>query len=498
MKRNKIGLLVAVIGLVVALGACNDEKDLPDQVIVIGSGLGGHATVYSALESGAKVLWIEKNKDLGGSTAIASGTFSAAGTRLQKANGIEDSVELFKQDLNRIGKGKADQALLNLFATKATDVWEWFVDHGFEVSPRGPYIDPVHSPYSVARTYSPAKSPSGSEYNKVLLAEMKPYEANLTIKKSTKATKLIVYKGRIIGVKTEGVDGAKDYYGKAVILATGGFGSNFEAIAKRMPKYAQLRSVTVPGATGDGLWMAEEVGAQLVNMDYLVGYFGAIAEENTKAASFGTLTSGFAERWKGDVWLTLEGKRFIDEDGYDEDPREMAIDTIPEQTSIIIFDQASIDRNGGVAKMPIRNFDAWLAKGYGVKKANSIEELAKAFGLPVEVVLKTVAQVNENAANGKDAQFNKAENYPIATPPFYGVKSYGTIFFTQGGIKTNDRLEVISTTGSVIPGLFAVGEVQGSMQWNGLGIAGGSGNTPPLVFGFEAGRHAAAIKIDSK
>jgi succinate dehydrogenase/fumarate reductase flavoprotein subunit len=239
--------------------------------------------------------------------------------------------------------------------------------------------------------------------------------------------------------------------------------------------------------------MAEEAGAQLVNMDYLVGYFGAIAEEGTKVSSFGSLTSSFADRWKGDVWLTLEGKRFIDEDGSDEDPRETAIDGIPEQTALIVFDQAAIDRNGG--KLPVRNFDQWLAKGYGVKKADTVEELAGAFGLPVDAVAKTIAQVNRYAETGVDAEFGKAENFPVSQPPYYGIKSYGTIFMTQGGVRTNARMEVIAKGGDVLPGLFAAGEVQGTAQWGGFGYAGGSGNTPPLVFGLEAGRNAAAILI---
>jgi flavocytochrome c len=474
------------------LTACVDESNLPDQVIVVGSGLAGHAAAYGALERGATVVWIEKNKDLGGSSAIATGTFSAAGTELQKAKGIADSVDLFKQDLNRIGKGKADQELLGLYATKAAEVWEWFVAHGLQPSAQSPMIDPVHSPYSVARTYTPAKN-SAMEYNKILQAEMKKYGAKLTVLTSTAVTELIVYKGRVVGVKASGPDGNKDYYGKAVILASGGFGSNFDAIAKRMPKYAQLRSVTMPHALGDGIWMAEKIGAQLVYMDYLVSYFGAIAEEGTKKSSFGSLTSSFADRWKGDVWLDLDGNRFVNEDDGDEDPRETAIDAIPEQTTVIVFDQAALERNGG--KTPIRGFEEWLAKGYGIKKADSIEELAKAFGLPVDAVAKTIAQVNGNAAAGKDPQFGKVENFAVSKPPYYGVKSYGTIFMTQGGIKTNARLEAISTAGAVIPGLYAAGEVQGTAQWGGYGYAGGSGNTPPLVFGLEAGRNAAAVEM---
>jgi flavocytochrome c len=498
MKRYRqklVGLAVAA-ALVLLVAGCGQEEEgsaaAGEPVIVVGSGLAGHAAAYGALSEGAKVVWIEKNKELGGSALIATGTYSAAETRLQEEKGIEDSVELFIEDVNRIGKGRADQELLALYATKATDVWEWFVDAGLEPSERSPFIDPVHSPYSVPRTYTPAKN-SAFEYCRILQQEMEPFAENLTVLKETAVIELIEEDGRIVGVVASGAQGEAEYRGRAVILATGGYGSNFDLIARRMPKYEELRSVTMPHAQGDGLLMAEAVGAELVHMDYLVAYFGAIAEEETKRASFGTLTSGFADRWKGDVWLSLDGERFVNEDASDEDPRETALDEIPEQTTIIVFDSASIERNGGV---PIRDFENWVEQDFGVKKAETIEELAVAFDLPVETVLATIEQVNANAESGSDPQFGKEENHPVATAPFYGVKAYGTIFMTQGGVKTNTQMQVISReTGSPIPGLYAAGEVQGTAQWGGYGYAGGSGNTPPLVFGMEAGRAAAGESV---
>lgn len=488
ITRTALGLVLILLLSLTGCGSTGTpEEDSP--VIVVGSGLAGHAATYSALAEGARVLWIEKNESLGGSAVIATGTYSAAGTRLQKEKGIDDSLELFTDDLNRIGKNQADKDLLDVYVSKAAPVWEWFVDHGLVPSEKSPFIDPVHSAYSVPRTYTPEKN-SAFEYCRILQQEMRNFEENLTVLKSTTVTGLIKENYRIVGVEALGPEGKKEYRGKAVILATGGFGSNFDLITERMPKYSELRSVTMPHAQGEGHLMAEEAGAELVHMDYLVGYFGAIAQEGTKKAGFGSLTSGFAERWKGDIWVNLEGRRFINEDDDDEDPRETALDKIKEQTAIIIFDQASLDRNGGV---PLRDFEKWLETGHGVKKADTLEELARQFDLPWEGLKTTIDQVNRNAQTGKDADFGKAENYPLDTPPFYGIKSYGTIFMTQGGVKTNSKMQAISAaTGEPIPGLYAAGEVQGTAQWGGLGYAGGSGNTPPLVFGMEAGRYAAA------
>lgn len=488
MRKNTIKLTVAILLAAVTLFSIGcSKKEKQAEVIVVGSGLSGHAAAYSALEAGAKVLWIEKQEKLGGSSLIATGTFSAAGTELQKAKGIKDSVELFIEDLNRIGKGKADQDLLMLYAEKADDVWEWFIEKGLVPSEKSPFIDPVHSPYSIKRTSTPEKN-SAFEYCKVLQAEMKNYKESLTVFTSTEVIDLVVEKGTVVGVKTTD----KEYKADAVILCTGGYGSNFDFIAERMPKYKEIRSVTMPHTDGKGIVMAEAAGAALVNMDYMVGYFGAIAQEGTKQASFGTLTSGFADRWKGDIWVDLNGNRFIDEDGFDEDPRETAIDSIPEQTSFIIFDQAAIDAASG--KVPMRDFDKWVEIGYGVKKADSLEELAESFGLPVDNFMKTIAKVNESAVTGVDKDFGKEVNMPVSTAPFYGVKAYGTTFMTQGGIKTNTRMQAVSADGKPVEGLYAAGEVQGTAQWGGFGYAGGSGNSPALIFGFEAGRNAATAE----
>ncbi|MBI9109377.1 MAG: FAD-dependent oxidoreductase [Spirochaetales bacterium] len=490
MKKNT-GKLVAVmlLTMTILISTGCSKKETQAEVIVVGSGLSGHAAAYSALENGAKVLWIEKQEKLGGSAVIATGTFSAAGTEIQKAKGIEDSVDLFIEDLNRIGKGKADQDLLKVYAEKADDVWAWFIEKGLVPSEKSPFIDPVHTPYSVARTSTPEKN-SAFEYCKVLQNEMENYKKSLTVMTSTEVVELLIEKGAVTGVKTAN---GKEFYSDAVILCTGGYGSNFDFIAERMPKYKEIRSVTMPHTDGKGIIMAEKAGAAIINMDYMVGYFGAIAQEGTKQASFGTLTSGFADRWKGDIWVDINGNRFINEDASDEDPRETAIDSIPEQTSFIIFDQAAIDAAGG--KVPVRDFEKWIATDYGVKKSDSLEKLAESFDLPVANFLKTIDGVNEAAKTGIDKDFGKEVNMPISTAPFYGIKAYGTTFMTQGGIKTTTDMQAVTSDGKPIEGLYAAGEVQGTAQWGGFGYAGGSGNSPALIFGFEAGRHAAASSI---
>jgi len=484
LKRLLLGALVSVLFVVPCIAQGYDAD-----VIVIGSGLAGHAATYSALENGGKVLWIEKNTVLGGSTAIATGTFPAVGTQLQKEKGIEDSNELFIQDINRIGHNMADQNILRFFVEKATGVWEWFVKAGLPVdTKRGPFFDPAHSSYSAARTYVPSPNKS-SIYTGVLYDKMQANKENLTILLGTKAEKLIVEDGRVSGVLTISDNGTMAYKAKAVILATGGYGSSREIIAKYSPKYAETMTVTLPFATGDGHLMAAEVGAQLVNMDYICAYFGGMPKgAGQYAIGFGDLTSGAADGWKGDIWVNKRGERFINEDDSDEDPREVALNEQPDLESVIIFDQGMVDMN---KRFPISNFEKRLVENsFAVKKADTIEALCAAFGLPENQVKREIAAANADFTKGRADRFGKKPAAAFTEGPYYGILNRGTIFMTQGGVKTDIGMRVVDSEGRWIPGLYAAGEVQGTAQWGGYGMAGGTGNAPPLVFGMEAGKNA--------
>ncbi len=487
-----LSLLVSCVGLAGSPSTSNDAD-----VIVVGSGLAGYGAVYGALEKGAKVLLLEKNDKLGGTSLISTGTFSAAGTRLQKSKGIVDSVQSHIDDINRIGHSKADPVLLKRFAEEATAVWEWFVDNGLSPNPSGPVIDPVHSPYSVPRTMTPTKN-SANEYVRVLAEQAKAkYGERLTALVKAKVTDLVLEKGKVVGVKVSGPEGEKVYRAKAIILATGGYGSNREMVKKYSPKYAEFRTVTAPWSTGEGIEMAAKAGATLVNMDYIVGYFGGMPKAaDHYALGFGDLSSGFAERWTGEIWVDADGKRFVNEDGDDEDPRETAIDGIKDGKILIVFDQGIIDKNGG--KTPLRDFDARLAQGYAVKKADSVERLASSFGVDPAGLRMTIDTVSAPSAQGQRDAFGKTTGMAFGSGPYYGVLCYGTIFMTQGGIKVDSRLRAVGADGKPVTGLYAAGESMGTSQWGGRGYAGGTGVAPAVIFGLDAGREAAAFAKSGK
>jgi fumarate reductase flavoprotein subunit len=221
IKSNTIFvLLVALLSASCAGVAGGSSGALDADVIVVGSGLAGYGAAYGALEAGSRVLMLEKNDKLGGTSLVSSGTFSAVGTRMQKAKGIVDSVQSHIDDINRIGHGKADQDLLRKYVEEAPAVWEWFVDNGINPNPAGPIIDPVHSPYSVPRTTSPAKN-SANEYVRVLAEQTTvKHGDHFAPLVNTKVVGLVQEKGKVVGVRTSGPGGEKVYRARAVVLAT--------------------------------------------------------------------------------------------------------------------------------------------------------------------------------------------------------------------------------------------------------------------------------------
>ncbi len=491
LSRIIVGLVLAGSVLAGCAGTPSSSgKKLDADVIVVGSGLAGTGAAHSALSQGAKVLLIEKNERLGGSSLISSGTFCAALTKEQEAKGIKDSYQLNIDDVNRIGHNKADQSILRKYVVEAAGVWQWFIDKGLKATPKAPYIDPVHSAYSVARTMGPEKG-MAREYTKVMMDQIDAsYKDNFTSLVNTKVTGLIKEGGKVVGVATSGPDGEKTYRAKAVVLATGGYSSNQAMIAKYTPQYAHYLHITGAWASGECLEYAEAAGAQLVNMDYVDGYFAGIPKaDNNYEVGFGDLTSSFADRWLGDIWVDSDGKRFVNEDDGDEDPREVAMQSVKDGKMLIVFDQGIIDANNG--KTPLRSFDKLLESGYALKKADSPEKLAKAFGVDPSGLAATIKAVNDGVAAGKPDEFGKTTAKAFGKGPYYGVLCYPVIFMTYGGIRVDTQLRALNAKGEPVPGLYAAGESMGVTQWGGHGMPGGMGVGPAIVFGLDAGKEAA-------
>ena len=447
-------------------------ETLDCDVVIVGAGGAGLTAAVRATQEGAKVLVLEKMSMVGGNSLKASGGMNCAGTKFQAALGITDSgVEEFIEDTMNGGHQLNDLALVTTMAENSAEAVDWLESIGAPLpkvaATGGTTHKYLHSPED------------GSPVGSFLVAKLKE-EADrqgIEIMLNTKATEILMEDGKAVGVLAE--DDAHDYTinAKAVILATGGFGSNFDLMCSFNPSLANAVTTNHPGATGDGILMAEAVGAATVDMEQ-IQLHPTVYQETSMLVSE-------KMRSLGAILVNQEGKRFTN----DLATRDAVSAAELAQTggyAYIIFDQNLVDQN--------KSAQEYIDKGMA-STGETYEELAKAIGFDKEATaafVETMDTWNQAVANGVDEEFGRDNGMDddLSTAPFYAIQIAPGIHHTMGGIKIDTDTEVISTEDEVIPGLFACGETTGGVH--GGNRIGGNAVCDFVVFGRIAGAKAAA------
>ncbi len=454
--------------------------ELEADVIVVGGGGAGLAAAVSATQNGAAVIVAEKMPKLGGNTLISGSAYNAVAPDRQAAQGIEDSIELHYTQTLEGGDNKADPELVRTLVENAYPTLQWLEnDLGIEFQEE--IVQIVGSLHQ--RGFEPVE-PLGTGYIKGYTTYL---EANGTqILLDTRIDTILMEDGAAVGVSGTTSQGrpvtlrAK----KGVIIATGGFGANVEMREKcntLWPSLVNQPTTNHPGATGDGIVMAEAAGAQLVQMEYI--QLHPMGDPETGSLNTNPLSGSV----KNTIYVNSSGERFTAEDG-----RRDSICT------------DALNQEGGVfwAVMNINtypdetthksNFNATmeelLASGHAVK-GETLAELAGKMGVPADALQKTVESFNAAVNAGTDEFGRKLFDQPLTEGPFYAGARKPTVHHTMGGIKINPRAEVISVDGEVIPGLYAAGEVTGGIH--GTNRLGGNALADINVFGKIAGENAA-------
>lgn len=447
-------------------------------VIVIGAGGAGLAAAITAAEDGASVIVLEKMSNVGGNTLISGGEMAAPGNWLQEKEGIADDVETFYNDILTGGDNEADPALVRILAENALDSALWLRDD----------VNVIFEDYmlffgghSVERSLVPLNA-TGVELVEKLCAKAESLGA--VIHKSTAATALEVTDGRVNTVKAS-YNGQEITYtaNKGVILATGGFGSNIEMRKQYNPMMDEkILSTNSVGSTGDGIIMAQALGAQVVDMEYIQTY-------PTCDVETGALLYVGDVRLEGrSILVNLEGKRFVEE----LERRDVISFAVTEQTggvSYMFWDEASMV-DSGVAVSHQQEYEDLIRRGKLVK-ADTIEEACAFFGIDSDELKATVERYNQYAADGTDLEFNKRGTLTAFTDgPYYIMVSTPAIHHCMGGLKINTEAQVIDENSEIIPGLFAAGEVTGDIH--GTNRLGSDAIADIIVFGRIAGANAAS------
>ncbi len=511
MKRIIATLLsLALVLTAMVMPATAETADA--DIIIVGAGGAGLSAAIHAAEAGAqKVIVLEMTAKTGGALNFTSGSMSAAGTIIQKEEGIEDTVESYVADIINNGDdfgGQPNEKLIRVYANDAAEVFDWLYENGLkDATWRGAkaVFAPEHALYSIKRTYKPAatdpnyKSAAHQVLDKLVAADERIEIITLTTAKELVANE----KGQITGVKAVGPNGEVTYTSRnGVIVCTGGYSSN----GKLMGQYSDYGEYYLqggaPGADGYGIYMMQKVGAGVVAMDAIPTFpMGLISKTDpTKGQIASTYT------WKtGGIVVNNEGNRFCNETEETVSIREVALEKQPEAVQYDIYTDkilADLMQTGSSIFMKFYFYEGGAGE-HVMYAADSIEELAEKIGVPAENLKKTVETYNAAVDAGVDAEFGRKldgtdNNYNLAInkiegDKYYAIRLHALCVMTLGGVTANENMQVLDEDGNVIPGLYAAGECVGGI-W-GKFVSGGTGVMGPIVFGRIAARHAMSNEM---
>lgn len=496
--------------------ATAEDSTVDADVVVVGAGGAGMTAAITAAAEGKNVVILESQSMVGGNSVRATGGMNAGKTVYQDENefgesaGVEktlktaaekyadnetitalaktvseqwaayqanptgyfDSVELMELDTMIGGKGINDPELVETLCANSADAIDWLDEHGITLhnvsSFGGASVKRIHRPVNAE-----GKTVSVGSYMIPLLQE-NCEKAGVKMMLDTTATEILTdANGAAVGVKATGASGETvTVNAKAVVLASGGFGANLDMVVKYKPELKGFMTTNAPGIQGQGIEMAEAIGAATVDMDQI--QIHPTVEANTAAL----ITEGL--RGDGAILINEEGQRFIDEVG----TRDVVSAAEIAQTgsySWLVVDQAMVDASSVI--------QGYIKKGYTVTGA-TYEELGKAMGVDAAAFAETMEKWNGYVEAKNDPDFGRTSfANPLNTAPYYAVKVTAGVHHTMGGLKINANTEVLNEKGEVIPGLFAAGEVTGGVH--GANRLGGNAVADFTVFGRIAGAAAS-------
>jgi len=442
-------------------------------VVVIGSGMAGCAAALEAVSRGARVVVLEKSAAMwmGGNSLLAGGSFAIP---------LEDTAEAktaFVEDYEKYCLGRGNTSIFRLMAEHCQADLDWLAENGIEFLAAEP-----RPPNRVATVgAAPGSFVGMPRVFRLLRARIEALGGVFAF--DTKARQLILNAaGAVSGVRALSKGKVVDYHAKSVVIAAGGYGGNSQMLeAYSDPNAGGLMVRGIKWATGDGLVMAQAAGAGIKGMGGMMALHIAAVDSRETAAGQPARAVPYS------LSINSDGKRFIDESrGYVAHGK--AVMSQPGQSTSLVFDE---NIRTMVADGIIGTFERL---GLKVQKADTLQELAVAIGVPVETFMQTVqsynAAVNGQSALGVDPP-KQYLAYKIETAPFYAFTPLVPgITLTFGGIMIDDRARALEADGRVIAGLYAAGEGAGAVFFHDY-IGGGSLSNC-LVMGRIAGASAAA------
>ena len=495
-----------------------EDEAYEADVLIVGAGGAGMTAAITAANEGATVIVLESQPAVGGNSVKSTGGMNAAPTNYQQGNdfgeeaGVEktlataaekwadneaitalaatvqeqwdaykadphgyfDSAELFALDTLIGGKGINDPALVETLVNNSAAAIEWLHSEGidlFDVAAfGGASVKRIHRPVD-----ENGKTVSVGAYTVPLLEKACEARDNILLLTDTTATKILTDDdGCAVGVEAEGKTGNKvTVTAKAVVLTTGGFGANLDMVVQYKPELEGFMTTNASGIQGQGILMAQAIGADTVDMEQIQ------IHPTVQADTASLITEGL--RGDGAVLINANGERFIDEVGTRDVVSAAEIEQ-PGSFSWLVVDQKMVDASTVI--------QGYIKKGF-MLSGETYEALAEALEIPADAFAATMDTWNGYVADKNDPDFGRTSfAEPLDTAPYYAVKVTAGIHHTMGGLKIDPETHVLNESGEAINGLFAAGEVTGGVH--GGNRLGGNAVADFVVFGRIAGEQAAA------
>jgi len=478
VRMKKVGKtlnLLLVLVLVLSLVGCGSTKTGNNQqsassagsitkeadLVVVGGGGAGLSAAIEAASQGKKVIMLEKQSILGGNTNFAEGIF-AVDSPIQKQMGITtDKMHILREELE-FGNYHQDALLWNQVINDSAANIQWLLDMGMK-------FHTVASLGAGEKTWHLYEG-MGKALVKDVLAP-KAEKLGVDIMLNTPGKEIIMDNEVVSGVKASNKEG-KDVIikAKAVILATGGFADDKEMV-KTLAKVDPSRIVFrgAPGHDGDGIKMAQKVGATSNGWGML-----AMLAPTLQGTSITSHMGAAATIEPNNLWVNNDGLRFVNEDVIFEMTRASNA-FLTQSKTFSVMDSSMMNKR--IADGCVLGVGAYVppgtklvklneeiqkaldAKDPNVFKADTLDELATKMGVNKENFLATVNKYNGYAASGADTEFGKNPMFitPIKTGPFYAFNLKLNGLNTMGGIKVNTKSEVLNAKQEPIKGLYAAG-----------------------------------------
>jgi fumarate reductase flavoprotein subunit len=437
-------------------------------------------TAIFAADRGARVAVLEMADKIGGAMLINRGQLSGAGSKLQAERGIVDTPQDHYDDAMRLSRGTAHPEFLDLAVRLQGPMIDWLMERGFEMADNMPRIIHGHEAYRTPRTYWGRED--GISILKTLAPLIEAHRASGLVDAFTgvEADTLIVEQGAVVGVRA--TDG-REFNGKSVVLATGGYAAN-GALFARLHEGAPLWSGSYKYSTGKGLEMGKAAGGEIVLADTFLPNFGGFLDHTLDAPRYrapGGLTPQDRAPWE--IVVNRAGMRFYSEDNESVDERTEKLIAQEGCQAWVIFDDAIRREAPSIFSYFPDKTERFYEPGASMVSAPSLSALAETCGIDVANLEQTIAAYNAAVETGEDREFGR-KHMPkrIEQGPFYALPIVSYTVRGYAGLKVDLDFRVLDTRDRPIDGLYAVGEVLGSLL-SGKGSVGGMSLAPAIAFG---------------